>query len=229
MVESGGEKVLQCINLQQEFKTQKNVQRVLQGIDFHIHKNDFITIMGTSGSGKSTFLHCLSLLIEPTKGKIIIHGEQVNFQSDKRIEALRQASFGMVFQNIHLISCLSTLENLILAIHKKIGYKKKVQIAMGLLHTVGMETKANALVTTLSGGEQQRVAILRAVINHPPLLLCDEPTGALDAKTSEDIIDFLIQICKEHNSALLIVTHDPQIGKLGKRQYMMKDGMLHEI
>lgn len=221
--------MLECRNITKEFYIGKNVQKVLQGINIKINNEDFITIMGKSGSGKTTFLNCISLLLPPTGGEICLDGEIISTKKQTKIEQLRQEKIGMVFQNSNLIPCLTVLDNLVIAIHEKLSYAKKKEVAMQLLKQINLQIKAKVNVEQLSGGERQRIAILRAIINRPEIVICDEPTGALDAKTSEGIMNFLIQMCKQSKSTLVIVTHDSQIGSLGKRKFVMEEGVLNEV
>ncbi|MGF7050202.1 ABC-type lipoprotein export system ATPase subunit [Paenibacillus sp. DS2015] len=221
--------MIECVNVKKDFSTDKNVQHVLKGIDLTIEQGDFITIMGKSGSGKTSFLNCISLLTEVTEGQIIVEGRPTDTKNRKEIEKIRQDYIGLVFQNSNLIPCLSPLENLIIAIHENLSYAKKKRRAMEMLERVGLTSKHSHKTPTLSGGEMQRVAIARALINNPKMILCDEPTGALDAATGKSIMDFLLEMNTSYNSALVIVTHDHSIGALGKRQYLMNEGLLNEI
>lgn len=220
--------VMECIGLKKEFQVGKNTQEILRGIDLQIQEQDFITIMGKSGSGKTTFLNCISLLTIPTGGGILAGGRNVISLKPSELERIRQEKIGMVFQNANLITCLSSVDNLVLAMHEKASYKEKKEKAVSFLKKIEMDSKANARVTTLSGGEKQRIAILRALVNHPEIVICDEPTGALDSNTSKGVMDFLIDMCKLYKSAIMIVTHDNQIGKLGTRQFIMERGILNE-
>lgn len=220
--------ILECTNLKKVFQEGKNKQYVLNDVNLKVQKGEFITIMGRSGSGKTTFLNCISLLSEVSDGDISIDGQNVTKCKAKDLEIIRQEKIGMVFQNANLISCLTTVDNLIIAMHDKTSYCDKKKRAISLLEKINMQEKANAKVTTLSGGEKQRVAILRALVNSPKVVVCDEPTGALDANTSKEVIKFLIDICKTFKSALIIVTHDITIGNLGERKLIMERGMLNE-
>ncbi len=221
--------MIECVNVKKDFSTDKNVQHVLKGIDLTIEQGDFITIMGKSGSGKTSFLNCISLLTDVTEGQILVDGRSIDTKNRKEIEQIRQDYIGLVFQNSNLIPCLSPLENLIIAIHENLSYAKKKSRAMEMLERVGLTSKHSHKTPTLSGGEMQRVAIARAFINNPKMILCDEPTGALDAATGKSIMDFLLEVSTSYNSALVIVTHDHSIGSLGKRQYLMNEGLLNEI
>lgn len=221
--------MLECKDLKKVFKEGKNTQEVIKGVNLNIHSNDLITIMGKSGSGKTTLLNCISLLSDISDGQILIDGQEIDLRKKKEVEKIRQKKIGMVFQNANLISCLTTLDNLIIAIHKNIPYSEKKKIALEMLERVGLKNKYKARVSTLSGGEKQRVAILRALINEPEVVMCDEPTGALDEKTSKETMNFLIEMCNSFKSALVIVTHDGLIGNIGKRQFVMEEGILYEI
>lgn len=221
--------MIECVDVVKEFQNGDSIQRVLKGINLTINPGDLITIMGRSGSGKTTFLNCISLLSDLTDGHILIDGKEVNGKSRREKESIRQENIGLVFQNSNLITCLTPLDNLIIATHDKISYAQKKSIALNLLEKVGLKNKYNQKTSSLSGGEMQRVAIVRALINSPKIVLCDEPTGALDQATSKEVMDFLLNICKTFNSALVIVTHDESIGLLGKRRFMMKEGLLSEI
>lgn len=221
--------MIKCVNVVKEFKNGDSIQYVLKGINLTINPGDFITIMGKSGSGKTTFLNCISLLSDLTDGNILIDGKTINGNNRRENESIRQKNIGLVFQNSNLITCLTPLDNLIIASHDRIPYAEKRSLALNLLDKVGLKDKYNQKTSSLSGGEMQRVAIVRALINNPKIVLCDEPTGALDQNTSEEVMDFLLSICQSFNSALVIVTHDESIGRLGKRRFMMKEGLLNEI
>lgn len=220
--------ILECTEVKKIFQEGKNKNEVLKSVDLNVQENEFITIMGKSGSGKTTFLNCISLLSKVTSGSIKVDGKDISKCKEKELEIIRQQKIGMVFQNANLISCLSTLDNLIIAMHDKQAYHEKKKRAIALLENIDMQEKANAKATTLSGGERQRIAILRALVNNPKIIVCDEPTGALDGDTSKEVMQFLIDICRSYKSALIIVTHDVSIGDLGSKKYIMERGMLHE-
>lgn len=221
--------MIKCMNVVKDFQNGDSVQHVLKGIDLTINPGDFITIMGKSGSGKTSFLNCISLLTELTDGHISIEDKIINSKNRIEKESIRQKNIGLVFQNANLITCLTPLENIILAVHEKIPYAQKKSMGLNLLEKVGLKDKYNQRTSTLSGGEMQRVAIVRALINNPKIVLCDEPTGALDQATSKKVMELLLDICKSFNSALVIVTHDESIGQLGDRRFVMKEGLLNEV
>lgn len=219
--------MIELREIYKEFKYGDSVQGVLNGINLDIKDGDFITIMGKSGSGKTTLLNHLALLLEPSKGKIIFNNKEVNFKKESEVNTIRKKHYGLIFQNPNLIPCLNPLENVLIASDK--DDKKTRNIAIDLLNKVGLADKIKCDVKALSGGEAQRVAIVRALINEPDIILCDEPTGALDEKNSKNIIDLLLDIKKEKNCSLIIVTHDNLIGELGSRRLIIEEGKVNEL
>lgn len=205
--------------------TEKHV--VLQDINLKIEKNDFITIQGKSGGGKSTLLQIIGLLTEPSEGSIVYNNEDVDMKQREKVDCLRKNNVGFVFQTPNLISCLNPLDNIMLPATGK-EQKEIKKYAESLLQKVDLYEKRFARTKTLSGGEAQRIAIVRALINNPKLILCDEPTGALDTETGEKVIQLLYDIWKENKCAMIIVTHDSNIAKLGKRQLVLERGGLFE-
>lgn len=222
-------KLIEMRNLYKSFIQGNNEQKVLKNINLKVEKNDFITIMGPSGGGKSTLLYTLALLSEPNSGDILFNNKIVNFKNDKEIEKLRRKNIGLIFQNHNLISCLTALENIIIAIDSKETYKEKKEKAEYFLRKVGLYEKRNVISTALSGGEAQRVAVVRALINNPKIIFCDEPTGALDSANGKKVISLLLNLRKEIECALVIVTHDKEIGRLGEKRFLLKDGVINEV
>lgn len=216
-------------NLSKEFCSGNESQKVLKNINFKVSDEDFITIMGPSGGGKSTLLQIIGLLTEPTEGEIYYNNERMNFKKEKFLNNYRLKNIGLVFQNANLISSLSPLENLIIAMDSTESYKEKAKRAKELLNKVGLSKKYNSKISSLSGGESQRVAVVRSLVNNPNIILCDEPTGSLDSNNSKKIIDLLINIKKERKCTLIIVTHDKTIGELGNRRIYLEDGVIHEM
>ena len=206
-----------------------NGEEILKNISLEIKENDFITIMGPSGGGKSTLLQIIALLTEVDSGEVYFKGGKVNFQKEKGVNFIRRENIAMIFQNSNLISSLTALENIVIAISSNESYKAKVKKSKELLDKVGLSKKYNSNVTSLSGGEGQRVAVARALVNNPSLILCDEPTGALDSVSSKNIIELLLSTQKNTKSTLIIVTHDTEIGRLGKKQILLRDGEIYEV
>lgn len=197
---------------------------ILHGINLTIQNEDFITIMGPSGCGKSTLLNVAALLTEPTSGSVYYDEQIVNFRKEKHLERLRREKIGLIFQNANLINCMNVLENVILPMDASLSYKVKKSTAMELLDLVGIADKSRNSVKSLSGGEAQRVSIVRALVNHPEVLLCDEPTGALDADNSKRVIELLLKTREFTKCSLVIVTHDENIGALGDKRIVLHGG-----
>lgn len=221
--------MIQLKNVTKEFKTNNVSQLVLKNINLEIKANEFITIMGPSGGGKSTLLQIISLLTAITSGEIYFNDMKINFNDEKKLNTIRREYIGLIFQNPNLISSLNVVENIIIAMNSTESYKTKLQRAKILLKRVGLETKYNSNISSLSGGEAQRVSIVRALVNNPKLLLCDEPTGSLDSVNSAKIMDLLLEMKKEFGCTLIIVTHDKEIGNLGMKKLFLKDGEIHEM
>ncbi|SFB40464.1 ABC transporter ATP-binding protein [Clostridium frigidicarnis] len=216
-------------NITKDFYSGDLRQNVLKDVNLEIDHGDFLTIMGPSGGGKSTVLHIMGLLIEPTSGEVYYNNNKINFKNERSLDNYRRDNIGLIFQNSNLISCLSPLENLIIAMNSKESYNSKKKKCKELLDKVGLSKKYNSKVSSLSGGEAQRVAVVRALVNEPKVILCDEPTGALDSVNGKNVIELLLNIRKERNCTLIIVTHDEKIGELGERKIYLKDGELHEM
>jgi len=214
--------------------TLKNVHKVyingkerleaLRGVDFSVKKNDFIAIMGASGSGKSTLLHISGLLDKPDKGQVFIEGINTTHLDDNQIAELRNQKLGFIFQQFNLMPHLTAVDNVFLPTLfrdvNNIDRKKAVE----LLHLVGLKGKGKNRPGEMSGGEQQRVAIARSLINDPDIILADEPTGNLDSKTGKQIMDMLVHLHKDHKKTIVVVTHDPNIASYAKRLVYIKDG-----
>lgn len=215
-------------NLSKEFKGKSFTQKVLKNINLEIKDGEFVTIMGPSGGGKSTLLNIIGMLEEPTNGEVFIDEKKVNYKSQNVLDNLRRENIGLIFQNPNLISSLNPLENLLIAMQNNDSAKDKINKAKELLKSVGLNGKEKSKITNLSGGEKQRVSIVRALVNNPKILLCDEPTGALDSKNGQNVIDILLKFKKATNATLILVTHDETIGSLGEKRLYLQDGGLHE-
>ena len=215
-------------NLSKEFKGKSFTQKVLKNINLEIKDGEFVTIMGPSGGGKSTLLNIIGMLEEPTNGEVFIDEKKVNYKSQNVLDNLRRENIGLIFQNPKLISSLNPLENLLISMQNNDSAKDKINKAKELLKSVGLNGKEKSKITNLSGGEKQRVSIVRALVNNPKILLCDEPTGALDSKNGQNVIDILLKFKKATNATLIVVTHDETIGSLGEKRLYLQDGGLHE-
>ena len=200
--------------------------KAIDRMDLIIDDGEFVAIMGQSGSGKSTLLSILGGLNHPTRGRVLVDTLDIyRLRSEQRAD-FRSEYIGFIFQSFQLIPYLTVLENVKLPMSIT-GSKKPVQDrrALGVLAKVGLENKAARLPDQLSGGEQERVAIARAIVNNPPILLADEPTGNLDSETAGDVLSLLAELNRE-GQTIIMVTHNPEMGRYASRTIRVKDGML---
>jgi putative ABC transport system ATP-binding protein len=203
----------------------------LRGLSLTIHKGDFAVVMGPSGSGKSTAMNMIGCLDLPTKGKVLLDGHNISKMSESKLAQIRGKKIGFVFQKFNLIGSLTALENVTLPMtFLGKGTVEKVARAEKLLKMVGLGDRMTHRPTEMSGGEQQRVSIARALANDPDILLADEPTGNLDSKMGEQIMDLLIDLHSKYKKTVIIVTHDPRFAKLKDMQYVfwLKDGIIEK-
>jgi putative ABC transport system ATP-binding protein len=199
---------------------------VLNGIDLKIHEGEFAAIMGPSGSGKSTLMNIIGCLDKPTEGEYYLGGENVSHYNDKELARVRNQSIGFVFQQFHLLPRLSALKNVELPmIYAGISKKERQTRAEEALIKVGLIDRMNHLPNALSGGQKQRVAIARAIVNTPKLILADEPTGALDSKTSKDIMEQFKEL-NEEGVTIIVVTHESEVAEYANRTIMVRDGRI---
>jgi lipoprotein-releasing system ATP-binding protein len=201
--------------------------QVLKGIDLEIQKGEVVSIVGASGAGKSTLLHILGTLDSPDKGKVFIHDKDVFNQSSKNLAAFRNKSIGFVFQFHNLLPEFSALENVM--IPGLIGLKDDKAVkrrASSLLDMLGLQERTDHKPSELSGGEQQRVAVARAMINAPALILADEPSGNLDSKNAVDLHNLFFQLRKDIGQTFIIVTHNEQLAGMSDRKIELKDGKI---
>jgi ABC-type lipoprotein export system ATPase subunit len=220
---------LDAAAVKKEYRIGSQTLDILRGVDFSINEGELAVIVGPSGSGKSTLLHALGGLDRPSLGEIRFEGKNLYQLREKEIAQLRNQAFGFVFQFYHLIPELTALENSVLPA-RIAGSLSGVELrnrAMELLEQVGLADRASHLPSELSGGEQQRIAIARALINRPRVLFCDEPTGNLDSATGKSILELLLEEHRQRKTALVIVTHDASVTKLAKKVYSLRDGALH--
>lgn len=201
----------------------KNEFIALKNVNLTIEEGEFVAITGTSGAGKSTLLYVISGVDTYEGGSCTLDGVELNTLNDGRLAKLRNETFGFVMQDFALVEDFSVLENVMLPLQFKRGAKQKKASAMEALRRVGIEELASKPVAQLSGGQKQRTAIARAIVNHPTYLLADEPTGALDSKTSEEIMK-LFEELNAAGQAVVIVTHDPLVAARCTRQVRVEDG-----
>lgn len=201
--------------------------RALNKISLSISKGEWTTIMGPSGSGKTTLLNIMGCLEKPTEGSVIVEGTEVTGLNQKKLTRFRRENFGFIFQQFHLVPYLNSLENVQLSQYFLLGKKMDEEEAYSALERVGLEHRLDHLPSQLSGGEQQRVSIARALVNKPQILLADEPTGNLDQKTGQMILKLLKSLHSEGHT-IILVTHDINIGRMGERIIQLIDGKISE-
>lgn len=200
---------------------------ILRGINLEINPGDFITLMGPSGSGKSTLLHIIGCLDLPTKGKIFWQGQDISKLSEDTLAQIRGQRIGFIFQQFNLLSNLSALENVMLPmIFQGVPENKRIERAKNLLASLNLSKRIFHRPTELSGGEQQRIAIARALSNNPEIIVADEPTGNLDSGTGKMIMDILINLHKKENKTIVVVTHDPNIAGYSEQIINIRDGQI---
>ena len=202
--------------------------RALDGISLVIHKGEFVAIVGQSGSGKSTMMNVLGCLDIPTRGEYLLDGTDVQELTDKELSRIRNKQIGFIFQQYNLIQSLTVLENVELPlIYQGIGADDRHDMAMEALERVGLSGRVKHRPTEMSGGQQQRVAIARAIAAHPPIIMADEPTGALDSRTGQEVLKFLQQLNRE-GSTVILITHDNGIAAMARRCVRLTDGKIVE-
>ncbi|WP_036093897.1 ABC transporter ATP-binding protein [Leptospira weilii] len=220
-------KRIRISNLRKSYQSGKLQTEVLKGLELNIPSSSVITLMGPSGSGKSTFLNILSGIDKPDSGEVFVNGKSLHLMNEKELTKYRREETGIVFQFFHLLPYLNALENVAVPLYiSGIGKKQARNTAEEALEKVGLFSRKFHKPDELSGGEQQRVAIARALCKRPSLILADEPTGNLDTKNAENVIQLLIDLQKQHGFTLFIVTHDQKLGSLGEFRLKMTDGTL---
>lgn len=201
--------------------------RANDGIDLTINRGEFVAIVGKSGSGKSTLMNIIGALDVPSSGRYLLGGEDVDQMSDNQLARIRNRMIGFIFQQYNLLPKLNLLENVELPLlYAKVGREERRERAMRSLERVGLAEKWKNLPNQLSGGQQQRVSIARALAGDPSLILADEPTGALDSRTSRDVLDFLKQLNDEGNT-IVMITHDSSIAMEARRVVRIHDGKIN--
>lgn len=220
--------IVKTIGLKKKYMLGEVPVWALKGIDFYVKEGEFVSIIGPSGSGKSTLLNMIGALDLPTAGQVIIGGKNISKMNNNELAELRQR-IGFVFQFFNLISRLTAFKNVELSMSiQRISKSKRTRKTEEILRMVGLGDRMYHKPSELSGGEQQRVAIARALAKNPKYLLLDEPTGNIDTKTRDKIMDLIIDLNKKYGMTIIVITHDPEIAKRSKRIVHIVDGRMIE-
>lgn len=221
--------ILSIKHLHRDFKMGDEVVRALRGVSYDIYPGEFVTIMGTSGSGKTTMLNILGCMDKPTSGEYILDGEHVESLKRDALARIRGNKIGFVFQSYNLLNRTTAIENVELPLlyNPKISARERRERAVAALKRVGLEGRMEHLPNQLSGGQQQRVAIARALVNDPVIILADEATGNLDTRTSYEIM-MLFQELNKQGKTIIFVTHEPDIATFSSRTITLRDGLLRK-
>ncbi len=220
-------KIIEVKNLTKSFNDGKVVTHVLKGIDFEAYEGEFIAIMGRSGAGKSTFLYQMSLLDNPSGGSIILDGHLTDNMSNDEKTRHRLTELGYVFQDYSLLPELTALENIIVPLLMQgVNMETAKKRALEVLESVGMEKVSGNLPSELSGGEQQRVSVARAITHRPKILFADEPTANLDSISSKLVMDIFKKLNKEDKLTIIMVTHEEEYGRIADRVVRLSDGLV---
>jgi putative ABC transport system ATP-binding protein len=218
--------VIEVHDLTKVYKMGEVEVHALRGVSFSIERGEVIAIMGPSGSGKSTLMNMIGCLDRPSGGDYYLDGEQVSSLTDDQLAVIRNKKVGFVFQSFNLLSRVSSLANVELPLRYAGISSGRRELARAALEAVGLGDRVNHRPSELSGGQQQRVAVARAIINNPAIIMADEPTGNLDSKVGQEIIDLLLSLNKERGTTLIIVTHDPKVAAQTGRVIRLIDGLL---
>ena len=222
---------MSLIQLEQIYKIynegKENEVRALNGVTLSIGRGEFVSIIGASGSGKSTLMNVLGCLDLPTRGSYRLNGKLASKMNDDQLSHIRNVEIGFIFQGYNLIPALDALENVELPlIYQGVGAEKRARIAREALERVGLGDRVHNYPSQMSGGQQQRVAIARAISTGAPILMADEPTGALDSKTGEQVLGILRQLHKEQGTTVLLITHDNKVAAAAERVIRIADGQI---
>lgn len=221
---------MNAVVIEKLYKTYSNgdvKNSVLRGVDLTVKEKEFVAVLGKSGSGKSTLMNIIGGLEKYDSGKVVVMGHDLKEQSDKKMAGYRRSTIGFVFQRFNLIPVMTVWENVVLPIQLDKRHIDK-EYVLDVLQMLDIAEKKNDLPSKLSGGQQQRVALARALINHPSIILADEPTGNLDTETGKQVMDLLQQGVRKYGQTLLMITHDEEFAKRADRIIHLKDGIVLE-
>jgi len=224
---NGNNQLVRIIDLVKSFPVGGGEVTILKGLNLDVKNGEFVSIVGPSGNGKSTLLNMITGIDRPTSGQVIVSGLEVNKMSENKLAAWRGQHVGIVFQFFQMLPALSLLQNIILPMDfaRKYSPRERRERAMNLLELVGLADQANKLPSMVSGGQQQRAAIARALSNDPELIVADEPTGNLDTRNANDIFDLFIKLVKE-GKTMIMVTHDKELSRRVPRVVEITDGKI---
>ena len=222
-----GEMILQAKNICKSYSNGKTQLSVLQDFSLDVEVGEIITIMGQSGSGKSTALNILGTLDHPDSGELILGSKRVHTMEENELAAIRNGDIGFVFQFHHLLPEFTAIENILMPTWIN-GKEDSKNHALDLIEKMGLSDRKDHFPSQLSGGERSRVAVARALMNQPKLILADEPTGNLDEKNANKLIDLLSEINKDFHQAIVLTTHNPQVARIGHKQFNLENGSLTE-
>jgi putative ABC transport system ATP-binding protein len=217
--------LIEIKNITKKYKLGENTFNALDGVSLDIKEQEIIVILGPSGSGKTTMLNCLSGLDKVTTGKILYNGKDISKYSDRKMTKFRKDNLGFIFQTYNLLEHLNVYENVLVG--AKLGRNKKG--IDKILKTLELDRHKKKKMHELSGGEQQRISIARAIAKNPKVMFCDEPTGALDEKTGKKVLESLVEVNEVFKTTMIIVTHNPGIALIGDRVIKMNSGKIKEI
>ncbi len=220
-------KVIELRDLVKTYDVGDTQVKALRGVSYTVDEGDFLAIMGASGSGKSTLMNILGCLDKPTSGEYLLQGENVSGFDKNKLAEIRNRRIGFVFQTFNLLSRTTAIENVELPLlYSNIHSRERHEMALKALESVGLKNRAHHKTNQLSGGEQQRIAIARALLNNPALILADEPTGNLDTKTSYEIMDIFTKLNVEKGITMVMVTHEPDIACYARKRIYIRDGQI---
>ncbi|CEN80150.1 ABC transporter ATP-binding protein [Paraclostridium sordellii] len=220
-------KILEVKNLKKSYGNQNNTQTVLNGIDLDINKGEFVGVMGPSGAGKSTLLNIISTIDTASSGKIEIEGKNITNLDNRQIAKFRRTSLGFIFQDFNLLDTLSVKDNIVLPLAlARVNVSEINTKVNSIAGTLGIQDLLNKYPYEISGGQKQRTACARAIITNPSLILADEPTGALDSKSSTDLLNAMTRLNENQDATIMMVTHDAFAASYCKRVLFIKDGLI---
>ena len=218
--------IIETKDIKRSFKMGTQSVDALKGVSFGVNKGEFISIMGPSGSGKTTLMNIIGCLDTPTSGQYFLNDKPVGDMAENQLAKIRNQEIGFVFQSFHLLARNSALNNVLLPLkYAGTNKEKALELANNVLNKVGLQDRINHSPAELSGGQQQRVAIARALVNSPSILFADEPTGNLDTKTGEEVMN-LFQELNDQGQTIILITHEDDIARQSKRIINIKDGLI---